>query len=60
MGRTSKAARQAYRRDNYDVIRIYVPKGKRDELRAWCDAHYTSMGRVAKEGIQARTGIQLV
>lgn len=60
MGKTSREARQAYRRDNYDVIRIYVPKGKREELHRWCDAHYTNINHLAKEGLQQRTGITLL
>lgn len=38
MGRTSAAVKDRWNKEHYDRISLTVPKGWRDDLRAWCES----------------------
>lgn len=44
----SKRATMKYIKENYDVIRIKVKKGKREEIKAYAESKYMSMNEYFK------------
>ena len=59
MGKTSNAAKDRWKAKSYDSILTYLPKGKREELQAWCAEHNETVGGLVKKLLEEHTGIQL-
>lgn len=58
-GKTSYQSIKKYEDKTYERINILVPKGKRDVLKAYADAHGMSVNELIKQAIQEKTGIDL-
>ena len=43
MGKTSTAAKERYNTKTYDDIRLRVPKGEKDKIQAFAEAHGESL-----------------
>lgn len=48
-----------YKRENYDVIRALIPKGKAQELKAYAKAHGTSVSALIVDALESRYGFDL-
>lgn len=43
MGRTSSQVKQRYNEKAYDEIKVRVPKGQREEVKAYCESRNESV-----------------
>ena len=59
MGKTSSAVKDRWKNANYDNFRVFVRKGSKEELQAYCEAHGTTMGGLVKKLLEEHTGIKL-
>lgn len=57
MATTSKAQQRAtakYMKNNYDEIKTRVPKGKKDEIKAYAEKHGYSLNSFVNEAIDEK------
>lgn len=56
MGRTSSQVKQRYNEKAYDEIKVRVPKGQREEIKAYCESRNESANgfflRAMKEAME--------
>ena len=51
MGKTSSAVTNRYHAKVYDKIPAFIPKGFKEKLKKYCEAHKTTVSRVLVDKI---------
>ena len=59
MGKTSSVVKNRWNEKNYDNFRVFIRKGTKVQLQAWCEAHEKSVGGLVKELLEKETGLDL-
>ena len=58
MGKTSNAVKDRYNAKAYDDIRLRVPKGKKDQIQAFAEAHGESLNGFLNRLIDEAMGVE--
>lgn len=58
-GKASNESKRKWNKKTYDQVVINVPKGMRDVLKAYAEAHSMSVNELIKQAITEKTGIDL-
>ena len=59
MGKTSSAVKDRWKAKAYDTFTVYVKKGTREQLQAWCAENGETVGGLTKKLLEERTGVKL-
>lgn len=47
---------QQYKKDNFDRIGFYIPKGYKEKIKAYADAHGTTITEICKMALYEKVG----
>ena len=56
---TSSEVKSRWNAKTYDTFTVYVKKGTREQLQAWCAENGETVGGLTKKLLEERTGVKL-
>lgn len=46
-----------YKKDHFDQLKFYVPKGYKDKIKKYAESHNTSITEICKQALYEKVGL---